>query len=215
MTGPSQTTPGPQPVRIVVVGSTGSGKTTLARELAHLHGVAHVELDALNWDPNWTQAPAEVFRQRVAAALEGREGWVVDGNYSRARDLVWPRATHIVWLDFPLRIVLWRLFWRTLRRWWRQEELWNGNRERFYQLMEVDGHQWKAELRSHRERFSDNFLSKDSLFLWAIQTHRRRRREFPALFQAPEHAHIHVVRLRSPAETTAWLKEYRAAITFS
>ncbi len=193
MTGPSQTTPGPQPVRIVVVGSTGSGKTTLARELAHLHGVAHVELDALNWDPNWTQAPAEVFRQRVAAALEGREGWVVDGNYSRARDLVWPRATHIVWLDFPLRIVLWRLFWRTLRRWWRQEELWNGN----------------------RERFSDNFLSKDSLFLWAIQTHRRRRREFPALFQAPEHEHIHVVRLRSPAETTAWLKEYRAAITFS
>lgn len=192
MTGQPHTTPGPQPVRIVVVGSTGSGKTTLARELARLHGVAHVELDALNWDPGWTQAPVEVFRQRVAAALEGREGWVVDGNYSRVRDLVWPRATSIVWLDFPLRIVLWRLFWRTLRRWWRREELWNGN----------------------RERFTDNFLSKDSLFLWAIQTYGRRRREFPALFQAPEHAHIHVVRLPSPAEMTEWLENYRAAITF-
>ncbi len=185
------TVPGHQQVRIVVVGSTGSGKTTLARELARLHGVPHVELDALNWDPNWTQAPAEVFRQRVAAALEGREGWVVDGNYSRARDLVWPRATSIVWLDFPLRIVLWRLFWRTLWRWWRREELWNGN----------------------RERFSDNFLSKDSLFLWAIQTYGRRRREFPALFKAPEHAHIHVVRLPSPARAREWLEKHRAAMS--
>ncbi len=38
--------------RIVVVGTTGSGKTTLAAQLALIAGCPHIELDALHWEPN-------------------------------------------------------------------------------------------------------------------------------------------------------------------
>ncbi|HEX5414033.1 MAG TPA: AAA family ATPase, partial [Chloroflexota bacterium] len=67
--------------RLVVVGITGSGKTTLASTLAARLGYPHVELDALYWDSNWTPAPREVFRARVAAAI-ATDHWVADGNYS-------------------------------------------------------------------------------------------------------------------------------------
>jgi adenylate kinase family enzyme len=171
--------------RIVVTGSTGSGKTTLARQLSQLLGIPHVELDAFNWEPNWTQATTEVFKQRVAEALRG-DNWVVDGNYSAVRDLVWPRAALLVWLDFPLRVIMWRLFWRTLLRGIKKEELWNGNRE---------------QLRT-------NFLSRDSLFIWVLKTYWRRRREYPDLLKQPEYAHLKVVRLRSSKEMRRWLRRF-------
>src|SRR6476659_9383882 len=52
--------------RIAVVGTSGSGKTTLARQLSGRLGLAHVELDALHWDPGWAPTPAEVFRRNDA-----------------------------------------------------------------------------------------------------------------------------------------------------
>ena len=176
-----------QMTRVVVVGSTGSGKTTLARQLSRLLDVPHTELDALNWEPNWVMAPTDVFRQRTQDALKG-DAWVVDGNYSAVRDLVWPRATVLVWLDYPLRVLLWRLLHRTLRRTLRGEELWNGN----------------------RERFMVQFLSRDSLFLWLFRTYWRRRRTFPLDFKQPEHAHLEVVILRSSKETRDWLSALEA-----
>ncbi len=168
--------------RIVVIGTTGSGKTTLARQLAERLGVPHVELDTLHWEPNWTMAPLETFRERVAQALQG-EAWVVDGNYSKVRDIVWSRADMIIWLDYPFRVILARLIRRTLRRLITREELWNGNRER-----------WREQ-----------FFSRESLFLWMLRTYRRRRREYPELLQQPEYAHLSVVRLRSPREAERWL----------
>src|SRR5947208_7875459 len=103
--------------RISVVGSTGSGKTTFARELSRRLGVPHVELDALAWGPNWTLVPVEVFKERVARAVEG-EAWVVDGNYGGrgAQGLVLPHADTVIWLDPPLTVVFARLFLRALRR---------------------------------------------------------------------------------------------------
>jgi adenylate kinase family enzyme len=161
--------------RIVVVGSTGSGKTTLARRLARQLDLTHVELDALHWDPNWTPTSASVFRERTAAALGGAS-WVADGNYSKVRDIVWARADTVIWLDYSLPIILWRLARRTCWRVITRVELWNGN----------------------RERFREQFFSRESIFLWALTTYRRRRREYPALFERPEHAHLTIVHLRSP-----------------
>jgi len=115
--------------RISVVGTTGSGKTTFARELAQRLGVPHVELDALHWEPNWTEAPLEVFRARVDLALRG-EAWVIDGNYSKVRDIIWSRADTVVWLDYALPIILWQLLKRTLKRVFIREELWGKNRRR-------------------------------------------------------------------------------------
>ena len=91
--------PPPGPRRIAVVGTSGSGKTTLAHRLAERLGIPHVELDALHWGPNWTPVAADLFRERVAQALSG-EAWVVDGNYSRVRDIIWTRADTLVWLDY-------------------------------------------------------------------------------------------------------------------
>ena len=84
--------------RIVIVGRTGSGKTTLARELAAALDVPHVELDALYFGPEFSTVPLSVLRERTSAAIAG-DCWVTDGNKSAVRDLVWPQADTIVWLD--------------------------------------------------------------------------------------------------------------------
>ena len=181
----SRADPNPSYRRIVVVGVSGSGKTTLACALSQRLGVPHVELDALHWDAGWTEAPLNVFRQRIAQALECA-AWVVDGNYSKARDLIWSRAELLVWLDYALPVVLWRLLRRSLWRTLTREELWNGN----------------------RERFREQFFARDSLFLWALQSHPRKRAEYPALFSRPEYAHLAVIRLRSPRATRQWLASF-------
>lgn len=164
------------PRRIVVVGTTGSGKTTLAKTLAAALGIRRVELDGLYHGPNWTPAEPDVFRERIASATDG-DGWVADGNYrAYTNDILWERADTLIWLDYPIALVLARLFRRIMRRGLRQEELWNGN----------------------RERLSTHFFSRESLFLWALRTHWRHRREWPAVLAEPRFSHLRVVRARSP-----------------
>ena len=174
--------------RVVVVGTSGAGKTTLARELAGLLDVPHFELDAFRHGPNWTETPNDVFRQKIADALTGQD-WVVDGNYSVARDIVWARATTIVWLDYPFYITFSRLFRRTMSRYFKRTELWNGNREDLKGVL----------------------FTKDSLFVWAFRTHWSRRRSLPVAFAQPEYAHLEVLRFRSPRAADRWLKALNQA----
>jgi adenylate kinase family enzyme len=169
--------------RIVVMGTSGSGKTFLARELSKRLGAPHVEFDAYRHGPNWAETPDDLFRQRLAEALEG-DRWVADGNYSVARDVVWPRATTLVWLDYSMSVVLWRLARRTFRRGLMREELWNGNRE---------------NLLSH-------LFTRESLFLWVMKTHWKRRKTLPVAFQQPQYANVEKVRLRSPRSARQWLR---------
>ncbi len=170
--------------RVVVLGLTGSGKSTMAAALGRALDAPHIELDALFWEPNWTQAPREVFRQRLAAAVAG-DAWVVDGNYALARDLVWPRATALVWLDYPLPFVMTRLFRRTVWRGVAGVELWNGNRERLW----------------------EHFLTRKSLFLWILQQRPKHKREYPLIPTLPEAAGARFIRLRSARSAARWLAE--------
>jgi chloramphenicol 3-O-phosphotransferase len=62
--------------RIIVVGPSCAGKTTLAERLAELLGVPFVELDALYWKPGWEESSDEEFVPRVMEATAG-DGWVV------------------------------------------------------------------------------------------------------------------------------------------
>ena len=85
-----------------MVGTSGAGKTTLARKIATLLELQHIELDAINWQSGWrdlTRHDPEEFVRRVAEVIAA-EAWVVDGNYGPVRDRVWQRATHLVWLDY-------------------------------------------------------------------------------------------------------------------
>lgn len=168
--------------RIIVVGSTAAGKTTMAAALAKRFGLRHIELDALHWEANWTQAPTDVLRERVNTAVS-TDGWVVDGNYSTVRDIVWPRADTLVWLDYPLPLILVRLTRRTFARVASREALWNGNRERLYTQL----------------------FTRESLYLWVLRTYRVRRHQFAQLITEPAHAHLTVVHLRSPRAAAAWL----------
>jgi hypothetical protein len=96
-----------------------------------------------------------------------------------------------VWLDLPLPVILWRLVWRTLRRIVTGEVLWSGN----------------------RERLRNAIFSRDSLFLYAVRTHRRRRAAYTGLFTRPEYAHLTITRLRSAREARRWLATLPGADT--
>ena len=142
--------------RVVVIGTTGSGKSTLAEQLAAQNGLRVIELDALFWGRDWQPVPLELFRHRVERETRD-DGWIVVGNYGQVRDIVWPNADTLIWLDLPLSLVMWRLVRRTVRRAASKEELWGtGN----------------------RETFRNSFLSRQSILLWALKTHRRNRQKY-------------------------------------
>lgn len=170
--------------RVLVVGTTGSGKTTLAAAIATALDARHVELDALHWKPGWVEAEADEFRAAVIAATTGPR-WVVCGNYhNKLGWTLWERADTVVWLDLPLPLLLWRVTRRTIRRSLRRTQLWSGNRERLRNL-------WR----------------KDSLILWAIQTHPRNRDRYGTALSDPRWENVTTFRLRSPRDVRAWLSD--------
>jgi adenylate kinase family enzyme len=170
--------------RVVVVGVTSSGKSTLAEKLAKRFDLNYIELDALHWEPDWQGAPLEVFRARVEKATQA-EKWIVAGNYHVVRDLVWPKAEAVIWLDYPLLTVLWQLTRRNFRRWWTQELLWGTNREPLWVHFK--------------------FWSNESLYHWLFKTYWRRKREIPLLLSQPEHQHLKLIRLGHPKKMEEWL----------
>ena len=170
-------------MRIVVVGTSGCGKTRLSRALSRHLDVPYIELDVLYWGPNWTAHPADVFRTNVSRAI-AETSWVCDGNYSKVRDLVWERADTLIWLNYPFRIVFYRAVMRTLTRLITREELFAGNRESLGLMFDPDWIPW-----------------------WVMRTFRRRRLEYPALFRSPRFEHLEVLEFRTPREADLFLEE--------
>ena len=143
--------------RVVVVGTSGSGKTTISSRLAALLDVRHIELDSLHWERGWVETHPETLRRRVEAALRD-DRWVVDGNYSAVRDLIWPKADTLIWLDYILPRVMWQITNRTAHRIITREELWSGNREGLGAV-----------------------FSRHSIIWWALSTYERTARNTRAL----------------------------------
>ena len=170
-------------MRISVQGTSGAGKTTLARRLAARLGVPHIEIDAINWQPGWrdlnTQDPQR-FATCVAQAL-GAESWVCDGNYSLVRPLVLARATHVVILDYDRAVVMRRVIWRSLLRALLRTELWPGT--------------------GNRESFG-GWLDPGHPIRWAWDTYARRRAFFVEMVADPALGHICFHHLTRPAEAS-------------
>jgi adenylate kinase family enzyme len=139
-------------------------------------GASYLELDSLHHQPGWVPLDDQEFRRRVEEVVKG-PSWVVDGNYSTVRSVVWPRADTVVWLDPPDVVAMARLLRRTLKRAVTREELWNGNRERLSYIWSRD-----PEL---------------SILRYAWGNRKRLRNHYEAETNDSAWAHLRFVRARS------------------
>ncbi len=184
---PNRSAPASFPYRRVwVIGSSGTGKTTLARELARRIGAEHIEIDAIFHLPNWEDMPAEEFIEAVHARTQ-TERWVADGNYMNYLRRI-ERAELIIWLDYPFRIVIRRILVRTISRLISRKPLWNGNRESLRMA-----------------------LSREGMVYWVFSTYWKRRRQFPRMLQMRGFREIAQIRFRHPREAREWLQRWQHA----
>ncbi|MEU6340781.1 AAA family ATPase [Streptomyces sp. NPDC046977] len=167
--------------RILVVGISGAGKTTMARALAARLDLTFHEMDALRFTgPGWAADPA--FRERVAEITAG-PGWVFDSfGYPEVRDLVWTHADTVVWLDYPRSVVMPRVLRRSLRRTVLRERIFGGNVETAASWFRADHPVW-----------------------WAWSQYAARRAEIERRTLDRRFAPLRVVRLRSPRSARDWL----------
>jgi len=180
--------------RVKVVGNSGSGKTTFARQLAGRLGVPHRELDEVFWGENWTMRETGHVHQLLTNWFrhEAANGWVIDGNWNnRLGDFLenapggGPDA--IVWLDYPRSVIMWRLIRRTLGRVISRKAIWNGNKERI-----------------------SNLFSRDlqlNILRWAWTEHYAYRQQYEKLSAADSR----FIRLETPRETKRWLNSLGTA----
>jgi adenylate kinase family enzyme len=172
--------------RIIVQGASGSGKTTLATALAARLSFPHLELDGLFHQPNWTPLELETFRMKVEEFTESLQ-WVIDGNYSHVRDIVWSKADVIAFIDLPKSQVMYRVVKRTFRRLFHREHLWNDNRESFRNVMSLD--------------------PAKNIMLWSWTTHAKYHEQVPHEARA-QSDHAQIVVLRTMREVTAFLTSF-------
>ena len=146
---------------------------------------AHIELDAIHWRKGWQEIRLDNFRE-ILSRVTAEESWVIDGNYSDVRDIIWRKADTLIWLDLPFLTLFFRILWRTLRRVVKREKLWNDNTEGF-----------------------DALFGSNSMPLWVIKTYWRRKREYPVLLSKPEYSHLNIIRLETDQEINDWLEILR------
>ena len=167
-------------MKIYIIGTSCSGKTTLARNIAEKLNITHIELDQLWWLPNWQEREREEFREIVEAKLTSEENWVIDGNYRRIRDMIIPRVDHIIWLNLPFYLVFSRSITRTIKRIITRESICNGNHENLSALLSADG-----------------------MPAWVIRTYKIRKQYGESLKAFDER----MIELKSQKQINVWLKD--------
>jgi len=95
--------------RILVTGSAGAGKTTVAKQLAAQLDLPYQGLDGIVWQPGWVKTP-RIERAEHENAIASKAAWVVDG----VSDVVLATADVVMFLDYPRRTCFWRVLWRNL-----------------------------------------------------------------------------------------------------
>jgi adenylate kinase family enzyme len=169
--------------RLNIVGTSGSGKSTAGKLIAKKLGYPYVELDEIQWKPNWTESTKEELFANLERSLGG-ESWVLDGNYSKTIPIKWQRVQWVVWLDFPYWLTLYQVVSRTIRRSVTKEALWAGNRESLRKA----------------------FFSRDSIIWWCLTNLSKNRRQYLAAMSDARYRHIRFVRIRSRKALAAFIE---------
>ena len=170
--------------RIIVIGSSCSGKSTFSLSLAEKLKIKYIELDELHWLPNWVERHDEEFRELVNKATAS-DTWVIDGNYSVVKDIFWPRATQIIWLNHSFHLVLYRSITRSITRIVTKKKLFSGN----------------------IESFKLTFLSRDSIILWVLKTYHKKRREYPSILKDMEAKGVKITEFKNQSQVNEYLKK--------
>lgn len=165
--------------RLLLIGVTGSGKTTLARGLEARCGIPAVDVDAMAWRPGWVKTPDEELAAAAARVAAG-EAWVMDSAWAAIRPVVLPRAELVVALDLPRWLSLARLLRRTATRALTREPVCGDNVE------------------SVR-----NVFSRDSILAWHFRSFAAKRSQMLAWEADPDVPPV--LRLRTAAEVDQWL----------
>jgi len=165
--------------RYLIYGVTGSGKTTLAKQVADRLGLPFHAIDDLTWLPDWQAVPDDTQRQ-IITELCGRDSWVIDSAYSGWLDVPLAHADVVVGLDYPRWLSLWRVARRSISRAIDKNPICGGNVE-----------SWRR------------VLSADSMVVWHFRSFRRKRERMRAWSRRSPGPRI--VHLRSPREAQRWL----------
>ncbi|MFD1150374.1 P-loop NTPase family protein [Saccharothrix hoggarensis] len=177
--GPADELPHP-PRRVLVAGTSGSGKSTMASLVARTLGLSYVEMDSLFHGPQWTPRPE--FEDDVRRFVK-RHAWATEWQYRAARPVLLAHADTLVWLDHPRHVVMRRVAVRTAVRRFRRQELWNGNVE--------------PPLRTV-------FTDPEHLLRWAWKSHNRTAERVRAVLRGEHGDRLAVVRLRGQREVDQW-----------
>jgi adenylate kinase family enzyme len=169
--------------RIVIIGTSCSGKTTLAKSISLKLNIKHIELDELYWKANWVERETDDFKKIVVEEIKA-ENWVVDGNYSVIREVLWSRSTTIIWLSYPFVTVFYRAISRSIKRLVTKEIICAGN----------------------TESFKRSFFSKKSIILWVINTHRKKREQYSKVLYNGSFLLKRVIELKSQSETDKFIR---------
>jgi adenylate kinase family enzyme len=162
-------------LRIAIIGISGCGKSTLAQQLSEQYAIQYFKIDEMYWQENWTLRKSGEFCELVEAAI-ATDSWVIDGHGASAKMMIWQRATHIIWLNYPFIRVFVQLLGRTIRRAWTREVIFSGNRESLRQ----------------------SFFSKDSILLYLLQNFSAKRRELRGYFDEYSELQAKVIELDTP-----------------
>ncbi|MFC2074729.1 DNA topology modulation protein [Bdellovibrionota bacterium] len=100
--------------KILVLGSSGSGKSTFATKLGKKLGNEVIHLDRHFWKPNWTKPSREEWHQ-TNSELAQKPKWIIDGNFCNSLNLRMPHADTIIYLDFPKFLCLYRVLIRRFK----------------------------------------------------------------------------------------------------
>ena len=168
--------------RIVIVGTSCTGKTTLSKTLERKLGIPAQDIDELHWLPDWKHVTTEELEVKVSDFIKA-DSWSLTGNYSSVRALIWERVDTVIWLNYPLPFVLLQALKRSLKRIFTIELVCNGNRETFIQT----------------------FFTRDSILWWIIKSHGRNLERYREAQKNSKYSKIKILEFYDRYELQNWL----------